>query len=63
MNDFMNVLISIIMGTLLGIVLYKGFINPTIIKGPNSREVIDKVYQVNKKYYKFEPQVCASLKL
>ena len=62
MNDFMNVLISLIIGSLLGIVLYKGFINPTIIKGPNSRDVIDKVFLVNGKYYKFEPQVCASLK-
>ena len=57
-----DIIISIIMGIVLGSILYKCYICPPIIRGPNSRDIIDKIFEVNGKYYELDPQVCGCLK-
>lgn len=61
-KSFFDIIISIIAGIILAIVLYKGYIRPTIIKGPNSRDIVGKIFQVGDKYYELEPVVCGCVK-
>lgn len=51
-------LINIILGIVIGYLLYKIYISPTIIKGPNSRDIINKIYNVDNKLYKLRPTIC-----
>ena len=60
-NDKMDIFISLLVGVILGIVLYRGYICSPIIKGPNSRDIIDKIFEVDGKFYELEPQVCGCL--
>lgn len=57
----LDILINIIVGFILGYILYRGYLFPPKIKGPNSRDVIDKVYNVNGKKYILEPVVCGCI--
>lgn len=57
-----DILLSIIVGLVLGIILYRGYICPPIVRGPNSRDIIDKIFEVDGKYYELEPKVCGCLK-
>lgn len=61
-NNIIDIILSIIVGLVLGIILYRGYICPPIIRGPNSRDIIDKIFEVNGKYYELEPKVCGCLK-
>ncbi len=57
-----DIILSIIVGFVLGIILYRGYICPPIVRGPNSRDIIDKIFEVDGKYYELEPKVCGCLK-
>lgn len=61
-NVVFDVFISIAVGIILGIILYRFYICPPIMRGPNSRDIIDKVFEVNGKYYELEPVVCGCIK-
>ena len=52
-----NIILSIFFGIILGTVLF--FINPYKyhLHGPNSKDIISKVYRVGDKCYKLEPVV------
>lgn len=56
-----NEFISIFLGILLGIVIYRFYLYPPIIKGPNSKDIVDKIFEHNGKFYEFEPIVCGCL--
>ena len=64
MSDYnkFDPLISILFGMLLGIIIYRFYLFPPIIKGPNSRDIVDKIYEYDGKYYELEPVVCGCLK-
>ncbi len=61
-NNIINIILSIFVGIVLGIILYKGYICPPIVRGPNSRDIIDKIFEVDGKYYELEPRICGCLK-
>jgi uncharacterized protein YneF (UPF0154 family) len=52
-------LINIIIGIVFGYFLYRFLIHRTIYKGPDSREIIDKIYEWNGKKVKLVPKICA----
>ena len=54
-------ILNILIGFIIGYILYKLYISPTIIKGPNSRDIIGKVYKVNETLYKLKPVVCMNI--
>lgn len=58
----LNIIINVLVGIILGIILYKGYICPPVVHGPNSRDIVDKIFQVGDKYYELEPIVCGCLK-
>jgi len=58
----LNIIINVLVGMILGILLYKGYICPPVVRGPNSRDIVDKIFQVGDKYYELEPIVCGCLK-
>ena len=52
---------NILVGIIFGYIIYKIYISPTIIKGPNSRDIIKKVYNINGKLYRLKPVVCMNI--
>lgn len=60
-NDFVSIVVSVVLGIILAIILYRGYIRPPITRGPNSRDIVDKIFKVNDKYYELEPVVCGCL--
>jgi len=58
----MDTMISIILGILCGIIIYRFYLCSPIIKGPNSRDIVDKIFEVDGKYYELEPVICGCLK-
>lgn len=58
---YIDIFLSISLGILLSFVMYTMYVNPRIVKGPNSRDIIDKVFEIDNKYYKFVPIVCGCL--
>ena len=61
-DDNINIIINLIFGIILGLLLYKFYICPTIIRGPNSKEIINKIFIFDGKKYKFEPVICGCIK-
>lgn len=57
-NNKIDIFISVLIGIIFSIVLYKGYICPPIIRGPNSRDIIDKIFEIGGKFYELEPQIC-----
>lgn len=57
----MNIVFSLILGCVFGYILYWIILNKPIVKGPNSRDIVNKTYKYNGKYYIFEPIVCMSI--
>jgi hypothetical protein len=56
-----SILISILLGIVLGIIVYKLYINPPMIKGPNSKDIVGKIFEVDGKHYEFVPIVCGCI--
>lgn len=52
-----DIFISMIIGVIFAIVIYRGYICPPIIRGPNSKDIVNKIYFHNGKYYELEPQI------
>ena len=58
-NSTWQITLNLIIGIALGCILYRTLICRTIIKGPDSRDIIDKIYEWNGDKYKLEPRICA----
>jgi hypothetical protein len=57
-----DLFISVLLGIILGVVIYKFYLFPPLIKGPNSCDIVDKIFEYDGKYYELEPIVCGCLK-
>jgi hypothetical protein len=51
----MNYYIEFILGIIIGFVIYCLIYNRPVIKGPNSKDIVGKIFIVNNKKYVFEP--------
>jgi hypothetical protein len=51
------IILNIIIGILIGLSLFFVFRKP-IIKGPNSKDIVGKIYELNGKKYELTPHVC-----
>jgi len=51
----MNYYIQFILGIVFGFVIYCLIYNRPVIKGPNSRDIVGKVFIVKNEKYVFEP--------
>ena len=56
-----DVFINILLGFICGIVLYRCYLFPPIIRGPNSRDIVNEIFKVNESYYELEPIICGCL--
>lgn len=54
----MDSIVSIIIGMIFGYVFFNLFINTTINKGPDSKDIINKIYEYNNKKYRLKPIIC-----
>ena len=61
-NIMIDKIVNILAGLILGVLIYKFYISPTIIRGPNSKEIINKTFIFNGKKYKFDPVICGCIK-
>lgn len=50
--------ISILSGILFGLIIYRGILCPRLFHGPDSRDIVNKIFKVNEKYYELEPIIC-----
>jgi len=55
-----NILISLIIGIIVGYLISDNLINPQIIHGPNSADIVEYIYEIDNRKYRFEPRVCPS---
>lgn len=51
---------NIILAIMCGIIIYVLFFD-TVIKGPNSKDIVGKVYEWKGEKYTFEPRICAKI--
>lgn len=56
-----DTILNLFIGIFIGCVIYKCFIRPTKIKGPDSKDIINKIYEIDGKYYELNPVVCGCL--
>lgn len=61
-NVYFDTVISILLGALIGLVVYRVYICPKVIRGPNSKDIVDKIFEIDGKYYELEPIICGCLK-
>lgn len=54
-----EIIISIILGIVLGVLLYSIYKPPVIIHGPNSRDIVDRIFTYGGKKFKLDPKICA----
>ena len=55
--DLFSVIFSIVFGVVLGVILYGTFKPPVILHGPDSRDVVGKIYYYDNKKYILEPKI------
>lgn len=53
--------ISASIGVLFGYLIFNRFINRIVIHGPNSADIINQVYEVDKLKYKLKPYIYPSV--
>lgn len=58
----MDIIISMLFGLICAIIIYRFYICPPIVRGPNSRDIIDKIFEIDGKFYELEPVVCGCIK-
>lgn len=58
-HTILSRIISIIFGIVLGVLLYSILKPPVLLKGPNSRDIVDKEFKYHGKVYRLDPKVCA----
>jgi hypothetical protein len=56
-----DIFINILLGFICGIIIYKFYLCPPIIRGPNSRDIVDEQYEIDGRYYELEPVICGCL--
>lgn len=63
MDEFniMDLILNALIGIVLGYILYKGYLCPSTVRGPNSKDIINTVYNVDGKLYILEPVVCGCI--
>ena len=54
----MKVLWNIVLGLILGIFIYKQVLVNPRKHGPNSKFIVNEIYQKDDKYYRFIPEIC-----
>ena len=52
MND---ILISIIFGIVIGVLLYGIYNPPLSVHGPNSKDIVNRIFKYGGKKYRFDP--------
>jgi hypothetical protein len=52
-------LLSIIFGIVVGVLLYSIYKPPVLLHGPNSRDIVDKIFSYKGKTFRLDPKVCA----
>lgn len=58
--DF-NLPLNFVLGFVIGYLIYIMVLNPTVFKGPNSKDIINLVYNINGKQYILDPVVCGTI--
>jgi len=53
--------ISMSIGILFGYLIFNQFINPVVIHGPNSADIINRVYEVDNVKYRLKPYIYPSI--
>jgi len=56
-SNYFNIILSIIIGTILGFLFYSIKFPNINYHGPNSKNIVNKVYTQNNKCYKLIPRV------
>jgi len=56
-----NIILNIIFAFIISYIIYVYLLNNSNIHGPNSKDIINKVYEKNGKKYIFEPFICSSI--
>lgn len=59
--DNSDIILSICFGIVIGYMIYKCYLRPTKIKGPDSKDIINKIYQIDGKFYELNPVICGCL--
>lgn len=59
--DNSNIILSLCIGIVIGYIIFKCCVRPTKIKGPDSKDIINKIYEIDGKHYELKPVVCGSL--
>ena len=59
LSNIFSKIISIIFGIVLGVLLYSIYKPPILLRGPNSRDIVDKEFKYLNKIYRLDPEVCA----
>ena len=57
-HDTLTTVLNMVLGIIIGILIYNLFINKPVIKGPNSKDIVGKVFTIDNKKYYMEPFVC-----
>jgi hypothetical protein len=57
MNELSNIIISILSGIVFGILIYIYFIKKTVLRGPDSNIIKEKIYIDNNKCYILKPKI------
>lgn len=57
--DTRDLFINIIIGIAMGCILYRIFFDTSIIRGPNSKDIVNQIFVLDGDKYKLEPKVCA----
>jgi hypothetical protein len=56
-DELLNILFSIFIGIIVGYILFILNPNKYVLHGPNSKDIISKIYKIDNKCYKLEPIV------
>ena len=55
---FFELIMGLLLGVLIGKVLCHEEMRGKIAHGPNSKDIVGQVFEVDDKYYKFTPSIC-----
>jgi hypothetical protein len=56
-NISLELIMSIVFGMVLGVLLYSIYQPPVIIHGPNSRNIVGKIFSYAGKKYRLDPKI------
>lgn len=55
----LEIIVSLIFGIVLGVLLYSLYRPPVVVHGPNSRDIVDKIFSYAGKKYRLDPKICS----